>query len=309
MNHINIYSKGETKLGRWMSNFTRQAFCVDGVTFQSIEGYWYYIQIDAPHNARKCLITSAGFEAKKLGQYLRKKHGQVYLPDFEERIKEVLRLKLDSNSEMKKALKESCLPFEHYYVFGGAKKDAGFKWIVEEWELIRKELSQEETKMRLTTCQLGSARADHLLDEGWNVLDITIKSGVTMFAPTWAMVKDYKKGLITTSEYTKKYHSMMRDSYSKNSDAWKALLFAAKEKPLALACYCKPEDFCHRQLLLGFLVKLAKSMDLKGSITPEKKFSQNACQRCGGNVTGRPPKEGGGVHTQVCLACGFERFG
>ena len=41
--HINVYSKGKTTLGRWLTNFAHTPIdTIDG-HFESIEGYWYWL--------------------------------------------------------------------------------------------------------------------------------------------------------------------------------------------------------------------------------------------------------------------------
>jgi hypothetical protein len=64
IDHINIYSKGKTELGRWLSNFSECAIKhpFDGY-FNSVEAYWYY---DITGN--EDLRLTSGFEAKQLGR-------------------------------------------------------------------------------------------------------------------------------------------------------------------------------------------------------------------------------------------------
>ena len=42
MTHINVYSKGKTEIGRWLSNFAYSPIDLGNEGyFSSIEGYWY----------------------------------------------------------------------------------------------------------------------------------------------------------------------------------------------------------------------------------------------------------------------------
>jgi uncharacterized protein YeaO (DUF488 family) len=84
-------------------------------------------------------------------------------------------------------------------------------------------------------------------------LDITVKSGSKLFAPTWGMVWGIKNKTMTEEEYTKRYINLMRNSYTDHYDEWQELL--NKEK-VVLCCYCKKGDFCHRYILADILVKL-----------------------------------------------------
>lgn len=88
--------------------------------------------------------------------------------------------------------------------------------------------------------------------EGKHRLDITVKTGLYMFAPTWEMVNEYKyEG--NKEKYTKLYYEKMRRSYQLYGDIWRWLLTQDK---VVLVCFCKRGEFCHRYLLKDMLVKL-----------------------------------------------------
>ena len=63
VHHINVYSKGKTEIGRWLSNFSYSPIQTKNGNFESIEGYWYWI---TTLNDR--LRELHGFPAKKLGK-------------------------------------------------------------------------------------------------------------------------------------------------------------------------------------------------------------------------------------------------
>jgi uncharacterized protein YeaO (DUF488 family) len=88
---------------------------------------------------------------------------------------------------------------------------------------------------------------------GEDRLDITVKSGDKLFAPTWNLVMGYKNGTITEEHYTEGYLALMRLSYKRNREQWQALL--ARDS-VTLCCYCKRGDFCHRVILAKILEKL-----------------------------------------------------
>jgi uncharacterized protein YeaO (DUF488 family) len=89
--------------------------------------------------------------------------------------------------------------------------------------------------------------------KGDNRLDITVKTGWNILAPTWDMVMNYKNGNISQEEYTKQYYNKMRTSYVNRKDDWNWIL---KQEEVVLVCFCKAGDFCHRLLLADILVKL-----------------------------------------------------
>ena len=84
------------------------------------------------------------------------------------------------------------------------------------------------------------------------VLDITVKSGDEVFAPTTDMVKYLKAGRLNWESYEAMYHHRMRNSYRENRERWDEVL-AMDE--VVLVCYCETDDHCHRRLLREYLVK------------------------------------------------------
>ncbi len=83
-------------------------------------------------------------------------------------------------------------------------------------------------------------------------LDVTVKSGEEIFAPTWAMVMKTKKGEMSWEEYKKKYYEKMRESYRHNIERWQDLL---EQEEIVLLCYCSSPDRCHRRLLAEMLAE------------------------------------------------------
>lgn len=138
IDHINIYSKGNTKLGVLLSNFTRTPFehPIYG-EFQSVEGFWYYCATGHQHERLKSLH---GYNAKQVGRTLK----PVENDDFIEEIKQALYLKLEHNPHIKQMLIESTLPFAHYYYYGSKDNPKiihdNFEWLSQAYEDIRTEL-------------------------------------------------------------------------------------------------------------------------------------------------------------------------
>jgi len=132
VDHINAYSKGQTVLGRWLTNFARSPFVIDNISFASVEGWWYWREV---HDDRLRLAT--GSTAKFLGKSLRK--GYVAPPTREE-LKRVYYAKLNASPSMRDMLKHSTLPITHYYRVPG---DTRWTWTGELWNEIRNELRKE----------------------------------------------------------------------------------------------------------------------------------------------------------------------
>lgn len=136
IDHINIYSKGETELGRWLSNFTKEYFICDDGEFASIEAYWYWLGCD--HAKKDQLRDLYGYLAKKIGRELGAKDWQD-TDEFKDKIKTAMQIKLFTNRKMEQEFKKSTLPFKHYYISSNNQvilvPDAD--WILEHWEKLR----------------------------------------------------------------------------------------------------------------------------------------------------------------------------
>lgn len=92
------------------------------------------------------------------------------------------------------------------------------------------------------------------------IMDITVKSGFSIFAPTWDMVMGHKQGRISDEEYTKLYYDKMNASWKADRDKWIDTLKITE--PVALTCYCREGAFCHRHLLKGMFEKLCERYDI-----------------------------------------------
>lgn len=127
VDHINVYSKGKTPLGVYLSNFTEFKFDIPELgdaEFSSVEALWYYLGFEDfwGQPEVEALRPLSGFQAKKYGQALRLKWG--YRQDnkefFQNCILEATAAKIIFNPRMKKLYMDNNLPFVHYYVVRGA---------------------------------------------------------------------------------------------------------------------------------------------------------------------------------------------
>lgn len=135
IDHINIYSKGKTDIGRKLTNFARTPFMFNGLEFQSVEAAWYFFKTGQKHHQLRSLH---GFLAKKEGKLLDK----VEYPEFNQTILECIRCKFRQNKELLKQFAATTLPLDHYYYFGDEENPKivrlpQYKWIVDELERIR----------------------------------------------------------------------------------------------------------------------------------------------------------------------------
>lgn len=143
--HINIYSKARTFLGKQLSNFAYSPIEIEGKTFNSIESYWYWLQT---HD--ESLPILYGYQAKQKGRSARDNMDTLIVnPEsdlFKEKIKKAIDIKIKSSDKLLKELANSTLPFDHYYLYGTKKVDAGYKWIIDHIENRRKLLKDYYAK-------------------------------------------------------------------------------------------------------------------------------------------------------------------
>jgi hypothetical protein len=151
IDHINIFSRGKTELGRILSNLYAAWFehPEDG-WFRSIEAYWHYLKINHPQ--REELRATSGPKALRLGRDLRRTYGErkISEQEFQRKIRLALEAKSAQYSLIRDLLTESDLPFRHYYVyFSKTVVNGSHQWVVEIWEQIRKRLKEDSGERSL----------------------------------------------------------------------------------------------------------------------------------------------------------------
>lgn len=131
--HVNIYSRGRTALGRFLSNYALTPIDTEDGPFRSIEGYWYWLSAQDDR-----LRRMSGYAAKKLGRQLR---AADWREDdwFRDKVVRALAAKLLANPEMLLELTRLSLPLDHYYVVSGGhtvRPEQG-RWVIDFYEAVR----------------------------------------------------------------------------------------------------------------------------------------------------------------------------
>lgn len=112
--HINVYSKGQTPLGRYLSNFSDCHVHTEDGYFRTIEGYWYWLS-----TKHEPLRDFPGWQCKKVGRGLRAPDWPK-TPKFEEKIMRAIMIKISTNEWCVDQLSQTdTLPLYHYYVIDG----------------------------------------------------------------------------------------------------------------------------------------------------------------------------------------------
>lgn len=138
IDHINIYSRGATELGRILSNWHESRITTSLGYFSTIEGLIFYLS-----SFDNSLRNVIGFLAKTKGPALDR---GIRLPEdiFKRLIIEAMEIKA-SQPKIRDLLIKSELPFKHYYTYyGKVRLTPKWDWQVEEWERIRTKLKSEE---------------------------------------------------------------------------------------------------------------------------------------------------------------------
>lgn len=145
--HINVYSKSRSKLGRMLSNFAHTPITIGENTFESIESWWYWMKMN---NINKSALfptfteeqlsevkAKIGKEAKEYFRSLYKNDSSPFNPTKEE-LKGAYLQKLVEHPEVEKMLFNNNLPIAHYYMMFNKKVSAdSTMWTAQLWEEIK----------------------------------------------------------------------------------------------------------------------------------------------------------------------------
>lgn len=118
VDHINVYSRGKTELGRNLSNFAHMHFKHPTLGyFSSVEAFWYYIKTGCKHEHLRRLF---GAFAKASGEKL--PIVEMEKEEFHRLVREAITCKIEQNTTLLDAVIHNELPLKHYYVYGQGEK-------------------------------------------------------------------------------------------------------------------------------------------------------------------------------------------
>lgn len=139
--HINIYTKGKTFLGRFLSNlYPAPVETEKSGYFYSAEALWYFLTRDDSDIFKN---IESPFKCKELGRKRAKKDIDMCYVYSE--MEEAIRYKVVNNEPVKKMLTNSDKPFAHYYEYGGKRVfPENQEWLINAIENIKKELKNEQ---------------------------------------------------------------------------------------------------------------------------------------------------------------------
>lgn len=146
INFINIYSNGNTLLGRQLTNMFSYTFSYGNITFNSVEQAWHYYKFlnKKPKVAEEILLAKNPYDCKKLAKIHNSSDISEYVQsvEFKVIIENLIRKRLSTDQNLQVLLRNSTLPFEHYYVYNGTISDQSkkYSWLIDIFNTIRLEL-------------------------------------------------------------------------------------------------------------------------------------------------------------------------
>lgn len=150
VDHINVFSKSKTQLGRLLSNFAHTPFTVSDGSFESVESWWYWkkmININKtvlfPIFTEEHLSTIKNLIGKEAKEYFRSlfEDGEGDYRPTKNELKEVYLQKLKEHPEITEMLLKNQLPIAHYYMMFDKQVNADSTlWTAKLWEEIASEI-------------------------------------------------------------------------------------------------------------------------------------------------------------------------
>lgn len=161
VNHINIYTKSRTRLGRLASNLSTVTLeHPDYGWFASMEGFWFWLSTGQQYDELKVMKPHA---ARRLGKTLDRV--QMDPKEFQYEICKALVAKVCNSQALRQLLRDSGdLPLVHYYFYGKYEKfkvivPPGHDWQMEFWEYMRTHLQNRRPVNELYTLLDETKRA------------------------------------------------------------------------------------------------------------------------------------------------------
>lgn len=269
ISHINIYSRGKTKLGKQLTNMYHFKFIYDNVEFISVEQAWHFYKFcKYPELANKILKLDSSFKCLDFAKANKQNDIDTQSVMFKELMKDVIRTRLECDEPLMNLLRNSWLPFEHYYAYSSKIHDQRHKyeWLINIFEDFRTELQFEYLDNLLSKygnlCYNMQTAPVNAIYAG------RPKSGQTAVYgnpfPVNALYKNMK-GTDTHYLFDKavaksviEFRNYLFLEIKKSPNVWYQRLYAIKQKPLK--CFCtngtdsrsKGAAFCHTLILANF---------------------------------------------------------
>jgi len=98
---------------------------------------------------------------------------------------------------------------------------------------------------------------------GEDRIDVTVKSGTGIgkyLAPSWEMVREFKRGRLSWEGYERMYLERLRDVWRFRRWVFRRLFLMGR---VTFVCYCQSDERCHRRLLREVLKKIGEKYGIE----------------------------------------------
>lgn len=147
--HLNVYSKAKTELGRMLSNFYECQIVTHHGIFNSVEGYYHYLGLSPKVRDRESLRSLSGYQAVLKAEELKSanKSAIVNMPQqlFQDCINNAVSYKMNKCQDI--ILKDPelyDLPLTHYIIVKQTQEiydyTEKYKWWLDNIDRTRKEI-------------------------------------------------------------------------------------------------------------------------------------------------------------------------
>jgi hypothetical protein len=143
--HINIYSKGATWLGKFLSHRTLCELNMSEGKFLCVSAYWYYLTCKEDSRLNRVHDWETELLATQLTALPKKQ--QLPAAELQAKIKKALDAKLKWSEYWKEEFTESTLPFLQYYLDAEGNvvdESRKYRWLLNHLEARRTLLQQRK---------------------------------------------------------------------------------------------------------------------------------------------------------------------
>lgn len=268
---INIYSKGKTSLGRKLTNMQMHEFMFDNIKFNSVEQAWHFYKFAGqPELAKQILAIPNSFDCLKFARANRTEDTTAKALSFGFKLlmEDVIRTRIETDEDLTNMLRNSWLPFEHYYAYSGTVHDQRdkYEWLLQIFEKIRTELQFKYLDGLLA--KYGNLCYNMQTAPANAIYAGRPKTGqISVYGNPFPVDVRYKpmKGTdlnhlfdVAVAKSVMEFRSWLIDQIIKSPSLWYQRLLKIKQQPLK--CFCtngtdsrdKGAAFCHTLVLAQF---------------------------------------------------------
>lgn len=268
---INIYSKAKNSLGKQLTNMFQYTFKYNDIEFNSVEQAWHFYKFsNYPELADQILQFKNSFDCLKFARANKQDDASksVQSPIFHVLMQDVIRTRIEADLDLQNMLRNSWLPFEHYYAYGDKVQDQRdkYEWLINVFEDYRTELQFKYLDELLskygTLCYNMQTAPDNAIYAGRPKSgQIAVYGNPFPVNATYRLMKGTSSNHLFDTAVAKsvmEFRNHLIAEIIKSPSLWYQRLKEIKQKPLK--CFCtngtdsrdKGAAFCHTLVLAQF---------------------------------------------------------